>query len=200
MADPGPGDIVTTGVTSESAPARAETRICIAPMRRRHLRSVLTIEAAVNPKPWSMNLFIGELAKPESRSYLVARSGAVVVGHAGVLFIEDEGHLTTISVDPVWQRRQIATRLMLAQLRRSREHGATAMTLEVRVANRGAQELYRHFGFAPAGIRKGYYAESGEDALIMWVHDIGSDAMIDRLACIESGVLGATTFEERRGE
>lgn len=188
---------MTSDLTSESAPARAETRICIAPMRRRHLRSVLAIETAVNPKPWSMNLFIGELAKPESRSYVVARSGAVVVGHAGVLFIEDEGHVTTISVDPAWQRRQIATRLLLAQLSRSRDHGATAMTLEVRVANRGAQELYRQFGFAPAGIRKGYYADSGEDALIMWLHDIGSDAMTERLSCIESGVLGTTTFEGR---
>ena len=145
-----------------------------------------------------MNLFVGELAKPESRSYLVARSGAVVVGHAGVLFIEDEGHVTTISVDPVWQRRQIATRLLLAQLRRSRDHGATAMTLEVRVANRGAQALYRQFGFAPAGVRKGYYAESGEDALIMWAHDIGTDAMTNRLSSIEAGVLGTTVFEGRR--
>ena len=71
----------------DEAPPVEQVAITLAPMRRRHLRSVLATERKVYPKPWTMALFLGELARPESRSYVIARSGAVVVGHAGVLFI-----------------------------------------------------------------------------------------------------------------
>lgn len=191
MTDPSATDVV---------PDVGATRICVAPMRRRHLKSVLATEAKVYPNPWSMSLYLGELAQPDSRCYLVARSGAVVVGHAGVLFIEDEGHVTTVAVEPAWQRRQVATRLLLAQFRHAIDRGATALTLEVRVGSRGAQELYRRFGFAPAGVRKGYYADSGEDAIIMWVHDLATPQMGERLAAIEAGISGETVVEGvRRG-
>lgn len=177
------------------APPVEQVGITLAPMRHRHLRTVLATERKVYPKPWTMGLFLGELARPETRSYVVARSGAVIVGHAGVLYIAGEGHVTTIAVDPDWQRRQIATRLLLFQVRHSAARGAHALTLEVRVSNTGAQELYRRFGFAPAGVRKGYYPENNEDALIMWAHDIDSPEMVERLAAIEAGVLGSTALD-----
>jgi ribosomal-protein-alanine N-acetyltransferase len=179
----------------DEAPPVEPVAITLAPMRRRHLRAVLATERKVYPKPWTMALFLGELARPESRSYVIARSGAVVVGHAGVLYIADEGHVTTIAVDPDWQRRQVATRLMLFQLRHSAARGAHALTLEVRVSNTGAQELYRRFGFAPAGVRKAYYPDNDEDALIMWAHDIDSPAMAERLAAIEGEILGSTALD-----
>lgn len=177
------------------APPVEQVAITLAPMRRRHLRSVLATERKVYAKPWTMGLFLGELARPESRSYVIARSGAVVVGHAGVLYIADEGHVTTIAVDPDWQRRQVATRLMLFQLRHSAARGAHALTLEVRTSNTGAQELYRRFGFAPAGVRKDYYPDNSEDALIMWAHDIDSPEMAERLATVEDGILGSTALD-----
>ena len=186
---------MTAPVIAQEPPEAAETRICIAPMRRRHLRSVLTTEAKVYPKPWSLSLFTSELAQPGNRRYLIARSGAVVVGHAGVMFIVDEGHVTTIAVDPPWQGRQIATRLLLELVRKSIEYGAVALTLEVRASNRRAQRLYSRFGFAPAGIRKGYYADSGEDAIIMWLQDIDSESMVERLARIEAAIEGETSYE-----
>jgi ribosomal-protein-alanine N-acetyltransferase len=186
---------MTTAARATAPPTADEARIVLAPMRRRHLRAVLGIEQQVYPKPWTMGLFLGELAKPATRRYLVARSGAVVVGHMGVLYIGDEGHVTTVAVDPVWQRHQVATRLMAAQIHLARARGATAMTLEVRVSNTGAQELYRRFGFAPAGVRKGYYAETDEDALIMWAYDIDSDEMADRLARADASVLGTTAHD-----
>jgi ribosomal-protein-alanine N-acetyltransferase len=177
------------------APPVEQVAITLAPMRRRHLRTVLATERTVYPKPWTMALFLGELARPESRSYVIARSGAVVVGHAGVLYIAGEGHVTTIAVDPDWQRRQVATRLMLFQLRHAAARGAHALTLEVRVSNMAAQELYRRFGFAPAGVRKAYYPDNDEDALIMWAHDIDSPAMAERLAAIEGEILGSTALD-----
>jgi len=164
-------------------PARPALRI--APMRRRHLRSVLRIETEVYPRPWTLGLYLGELALPEERRiYLVARSGGQVVGHAGLMFAADDGHVTTVAVDPAWQRRGIAAQLLLVLFREARMRGATDLTLEVRAVNEPAQALYRRFGFAEAGIRKGYYVETGEDAVIMWANDIASDAyrlLLDRI-------------------
>jgi ribosomal-protein-alanine N-acetyltransferase len=84
----------------------------------------------------------------------------------------DEAHVTTIAVDPVHHRRKIATRLMLELIKRAREMGAKAVSLEVRVSNWGAQRLYGRFGFRPVGVRKGYYQETNEDALVMWADEI----------------------------
>ena len=77
----------------------------------------------------------------------------------------DDGHVTTIAVDPEWQRQGVGTRLLLALAREAIARGATALTLEVRLSHRGAQELYQRFGFTAVGVRKGYYADTGEDAL-----------------------------------
>src|SRR5437899_5130303 len=82
-------------------------------MRRRHLRSVLRIEAQVYPRPWSLSLFMSELALRSTRAYYVARVEGMVVGYAGLMITADDGHVTTIAVDPAWHRRKIATRLML---------------------------------------------------------------------------------------
>ena len=109
-----------------------------------------------------------------------------MVGHAGLLYIADEGHVTTIAVDPEWQRRQDRARACCcAQSRTRRPAAPHALTLEVRMSNTGAQELYRRFGFAPAGVRKDYYPETSEDALVMWAHDIDSPEYAERLAAVE---------------
>lgn len=164
-------------------------------LRRRHLRGVLAIEQLVYPRPWSPSLFASELAQPASRRYLVAldRSGARgrwparrVVGYAGVMVSVGEAHITTVAVHPHEHRRKVASRLLVHLLREARSMGAQAATLEVRVNNRGAQRLYSGFGFVPAGVRPGYYGETGEDALIMWAHDLGSDGFTALLSEQES--------------
>ena len=137
----------------------------VTPMRRRHVRSVLRIEEQVYPRPWSMSLFLSELALRTTRAYFVARVGRDVVGYAGLMLSMEDGHVTTIAVDPEWQREGIGTRLLLALAREAIARGATALTLEVRLSHRGAQQLYQRFGFAAVGVRKGYYADTGEDAL-----------------------------------
>jgi [ribosomal protein S18]-alanine N-acetyltransferase len=104
--------------------------------------------------------------------------------------------VTTLAVDPGWHRCQIGTRLLLALAHTARGWGCTGLTLEVRMGNAPAQELYRRFGFAPAGVRKGYYAETGEDALVMWAHDIDGQAYAERLREIEDGVVGTTAVEQ----
>jgi ribosomal-protein-alanine N-acetyltransferase len=164
-------------------------------MRRRHLRSVLRIEGQGGQRGWSLGLFMSELANQMGRRYLVAKVDGVVVGFAGMLFVGADGHVTTISVDSDWQRRQIGTRLMLALSREAIDGGATALTLEVRASNGPAQALYRGLGYVPAGIRKNYYAEVGEDALVMWAHDVDTPAYTARLDAIERSIHGTTTEE-----
>src|SRR5438067_9161459 len=89
-----------------------DLEVHLVPMRRRHLRSVLRIEAQVYPRPWSLSLFLSELSLRNSRAYTVARVDGMVVGYAGMMFTGDDAHITTIAVDPAWHRYKIATRLL----------------------------------------------------------------------------------------
>lgn len=164
--------------------APAGLSVTVSPMRRRHLRAILAIERQVYPKPWSSRLFEDELDR-SGRAYLVARVGPTVVGYAGVLMIADDGHVATVAVDPAWQGNGVATRLLGQLVAQAQELGANQLTLEVRASNTRAQDLYRRFGFAPAGARKAYYSDNGEDAIVMWAHDIRSEAHAERLAVIE---------------
>ena len=153
---------------SEPEPVELE----ISRMKRRHLKGVMAIEREVYPRPWSPSLFLSEMSELQNRAYLVARIGKDVVGYGGVICYGDEAHVTTIAVDPDHHRRKIGTRVMYELLRAAIELGARAVSLEVRMSNWGAQRMYGRFGFRPVGVRKGYYQETSEDALVMWVDDV----------------------------
>jgi ribosomal-protein-alanine N-acetyltransferase len=167
----------------------------ITPMRRRHLRAVLKIEEQVYPRPWSHSLFVSELALRSTRAYIVAKVGRDVVGYSGLMMSLTDGHITTVAVDPAWQRHHIGTRLLLALAREAIARDATALTLEARLSNKRAQDLYRRFGFVPVGVRKGYYVDTGEDALVMWAYDVNSESYDALLAGIERGVRGTTIHD-----
>jgi ribosomal-protein-alanine N-acetyltransferase len=167
----------------------------ISPMRRRHLRSVLRIESQVYPTPWTHGLFVSELALRSSRAYVVARVGREVIGYAGLMMSMADGHVTTIAVEPNWQRQRVGMRLLLALAREAIARGATALTLEVRLSHHGAQQLYQRFGFTAVGVRKGYYADTGEDALIMWAYDVDHADYASLLARLDRSVPGTTVVE-----
>jgi ribosomal-protein-alanine N-acetyltransferase len=168
-------------VSATPRPADGAATLVITPMRRRHLPEVLAIEAEVYPRPWSSKLFDDELGR-RGRWYVVARVGHDVVGYAGLLMIADDGHVATVAVQPAWQGRGVGRALFAELVRGALELGANQLTLEVRVSNEPAQALYRRFGFAPAGARKAYYADNGEDALVMWAHEIRGAEFQDRFA------------------
>lgn len=181
---------------ARALPGPDEVEVHLVPLRRRHLRSVMRIEAQVYPHPWTLALFMSELNLRAGRVYVGARIDGAVAGYAGLMLGPDESHVTTIAVDPSWQRHGVGTRLLAHLVRASLARGVRDMTLEVRVANVGAQAMYRRFGFEVEGLRKGYYAETKEDALIMWARDIGSEAALARLADLEAGVPGRTVTDE----
>ena len=176
----------------------AAPEVHIVPMRRRHVRSVLKIEQQVYPRPWTHSLFVSELALRSTRAYYVARTGRDIVGYAGLMMTLSDGHVTTIAVDPAWHRRGIGTRLLCTLAHEAIGRGALALTLEVRLSNRGAQEMYRRFGFTPVGVRKGYYADTGEDALIMWAYEVDQPDYAALLDGLDGQLPSPTTFERPR--
>jgi ribosomal-protein-alanine N-acetyltransferase len=155
------------GLEQAEAPEIEITR-----MRRRHLRGIMNIERQVYPRPWSPSLFVSEMTSGRSRAYLVALEGRAVVGYGGLVSYGDEAHVTTIAVDPEYQRQKIGTRLLYELILEAREMEARAVSLEVRVTNWGAQRMYARFGFRPVGVRKNYYQEANEDAVVMWTENI----------------------------
>jgi ribosomal-protein-alanine N-acetyltransferase len=176
-------------------PDREPIDVTITRMRRRHLRAVLRIEEASVHSSWSLGLFMNELALRTTRLYAVAQHNHEVVGFGGLLFTGPDAHVTTLSTDPRFHRRQVATRLLLALARAAITRGCEHLTLEVRASNDAALGLYERYGFESAGVRKNYYADLHEDAIIMWAHHIDAPAYAARLDDIEAGVAGRTRVE-----
>lgn len=144
----------------------------IGPMTLADVDGVTLVERLSFPSPWSRQAFVQELTENGLAHYVVARAGDQVVGYGGMWVVFDEAHVTNVAVHPDWRGRGIGEAIMRALMARALERGATRMTLEVRVSNHVAQNLYLKLGFRPAGIRKGYYTDNGEDALIMWLDPI----------------------------
>jgi ribosomal-protein-alanine N-acetyltransferase len=150
-------------------------------LKRRDLRHLLPIEAAVFPEPWSVAVFNSELALRHGRLYRAAWDGDQMAGYIGFLIVDDEAHITTVATAPIYQRAGVASALIIDGIRTLLPMGVKHLSLEVAAHNEPAQSLYRRFGFAPVGVRKNYYPVTGEDALIMWVYDIDSDEYLERL-------------------
>ncbi|HEY7873521.1 MAG TPA: ribosomal protein S18-alanine N-acetyltransferase [Actinomycetota bacterium] len=165
---------------------RSANELEITRMRRRHLRRVMSIESRVYPRPWSTSLFLSELAQRATRTYLVARLDGEVVGYVGMMYTANEAHVTNIAVDPSYHGRKIGTRLLLTVVTEAIARGAEIISLEVRVSNLVAQNMYVKFGFSVAGTRKGYYIETNEDAYVMVVEDARSTDYRVRLSGIRA--------------
>lgn len=151
---------------------------------------IMTVDGQAYPSPWSEAMTRDQITGA-SRVHLVIEAAGHIVGHGGLLFMGDEGHISTIAVDPKSQRRGVASALLLGLMRSAQVAGCRAVTLEVRSGNDSAMALYRSFGLAPAGVRRGYYADTGEDALVLWspaFHDGYADR-IDAMSYPESLVL-----------
>jgi len=152
------------------------------------IEAIRLIDAQVYPLPWSSKMVHAQITGP-NRLHLVAEIDGVVVGHAGILFLDDVGHVSTVAVDPSMQRRRIGFELMLTLLRSAFDKDCSAVTLEVRSGNTAAMSMYRQFAMAPTGVRRGYYADTGDDALILWSPALDA-SYAQRLGSLESAVMG----------
>ena len=141
----------------------------VRPMQMEDLQAILEIERTSFSTPWSLQAFKAELKDNEYARYLCLELEGQVIGYMGLWFILDEGHITNIAIAPNFRGQHWGEYLMRSMMDRMVEQGMERMTLEVRTSNSPAQSLYKRLGFATAGVRKGYYADTQEDALIMWV-------------------------------
>lgn len=146
--------------------------IQILPMAADHLPRVTEIERQSFLVPWSSDALRFELFHNKVAHYLVAVVENAVVGYAGMWVLVDEAHVTNIAVLPKWRRRGIAKALLRKLINVAVASGVDKMTLEVRKSNWGARKLYEGLGFKTLGCRRNYYAETCEDALVMWKFDL----------------------------
>ncbi|MHB1242286.1 MAG: ribosomal protein S18-alanine N-acetyltransferase [Gaiellaceae bacterium] len=133
------------------------------------LDAIERIERESYPTPWSRSMFAGELAKPSSLSLgaFDEESGALV-GYLVISRYVDAWHVMNLAVTPPWRRRGIARTLLDRLFEATSSDERRGYTLEVRVSNEGAIKLYETVGFVARGVRRGYYTDNREDALIMW--------------------------------
>jgi [ribosomal protein S18]-alanine N-acetyltransferase len=145
--------------------------VSIEPMTRSDMEAVLQIDRRCSPTPWVVSAFYVELSNRKA-AYFVARLGGAIVGYAGMQTIGGEAHFTTLAVDPPYRGRKIGERLLIALIEEAIWRQATHISLEVREGNRAAQSLYKKYGFARTATIKGYYTDTGENAVVMWASAI----------------------------
>jgi ribosomal-protein-alanine N-acetyltransferase len=154
---------------SDSSELTDKVFVCL--MEPRHIPQVCELEALCFASPWNARMFSDEIEKnPIARYFILLdkQDPSCVVAYAGYWKILDEGHITNVAVRPQWQGQGMGTYLMEQMMAFASAEGITAMTLEVRQSNQAAQALYTKLGFAVEGLRKQYYADNNEDALLMW--------------------------------
>lgn len=152
-----------------SGARRVETYV--APMQRADIEAVLAIEQKSFSMPWTDAMFRSELQNERTSRMLVARvapDDGLIVGYVGYRIVLDEMHVILIAVAPAWRQRGIARQMICQAMDQARATGCTRATLEVRVSNTPAQQLYYSLRFAPVGTRPKYYIRPTEDALILW--------------------------------
>jgi ribosomal-protein-alanine N-acetyltransferase len=148
-------------------------------MSEADLSKVLDIEYLSFATPWPRDIFLGELRGSEVAHLFVARISegehqGRVAGYSCTWVVADEMHITSFAVHPAFRRQHVGQQLLAGVLTRAVELGCRQAVLEVRASNRAAQRLYSRFGFAPVAVRKRYYTDDHEDAIVMFVDDIAT--------------------------
>jgi ribosomal-protein-alanine N-acetyltransferase len=131
------------------------------------LDQVMAIEEVSFPTPWSREAYRREIVANSYAHYLVMLAGGEVVGYGGMWVVLDEAHVTNLAVNPTRRREGRGKRLLSALIELAAALGAERLTLEVRRSNQAAQMLYIRQGFVACGVRRNYYADTQEDALVM---------------------------------
>ncbi len=144
-------------------------------LKEEDLDAVLKIEQASFPVPWTRGMFEQELRISTSHFFVAkALPGKEIVGYAGYWQVVDELHLINIAVQPEYRRQGLGKHLLFYILYDGKRLGLKKATLEVRASNLAAQRLYEQLGFKNIALRKNYYADNLEDAVIMWLYNLGS--------------------------
>ncbi|MFH1823631.1 MAG: ribosomal protein S18-alanine N-acetyltransferase [Candidatus Firestonebacteria bacterium] len=140
-------------------------------MKESDLNEVFNIEVC-SPDPWKYNMFLREVKDNPNSIFLVGRENGKIVGYGGFWKIMDEINIVNLAVHPSFRKKRIGSQILTEMLKISKEKGAKFATLEVSQSNISAQKLYKKFGFKIIAIRKKYYQDSNEDAIVMWLNPV----------------------------
>lgn len=163
---------ISENLTESLEPPIVEIR----PMRLEDIEHVSRLERRCYALPWSSSAYVTEVGNPSAYYIVAVEADGTIVGYAGMWVIMDELHLTTIAVDPAQRGRKIGERLLFDLIEYGTQHGGDRATLEVRERNTVAHNLYLKYAFEDVAVRKNYYSDNGENAIIMWANDLRSDA------------------------
>jgi N6-L-threonylcarbamoyladenine synthase/protein kinase Bud32 len=158
------------------------------------LERVVALERATFPVPWTRGMFLDELLQGDSRAWFVADSPWGVVGYAGLMEVDDEGHLLNLAVRRDARGKGIGSALLAAVFGEAERRGLERLTLEVRPSNATARALYARAGFAEEGRRPGYYADTGEDALVMWTGPLDGEPMRTAITAVRDRASAIAAF------
>lgn len=142
--------------------------IQILKMTTEHIKDVHKIEEDSFSIPWSEKAFYDELTKNKMAIYIVAKKDNEIIGYGGMWHVINEGYITNVSVKKEYRGKGVGTKIIDAFIDIAKEKEMIGITLEVRVSNDIAKNLYKKNGFIMEGIRKEYYEDNKEDAIIMW--------------------------------
>ena len=139
-------------------------------MEERDLDAIMEVEKQCFTVPWSREAFYNELHQNRFAHYLILEEDDNVIGYCGAWLVVDEAHITNIAVLPAYQGRGLGKVLLSSMIEECKLRAIERMTLEVRESNLVAQSLYKKLGFVEGAIRKNYYSDNQEDAIVMWVN------------------------------
>ncbi|WP_368654039.1 ribosomal protein S18-alanine N-acetyltransferase [Ornithinibacillus sp. 4-3] len=134
------------------------------------LEQVMNVEQHSFPTPWPEEIFRQEITQNQHAHYFVVELNEEIIGYAGTWIVADDAQITNIAILPTFRGRKVGQQLFAHVLQYAMQMGVSHLSLEVRVSNVVAQKMYRKFGLVPGGIRKNYYTDNLEDALVMWVN------------------------------
>lgn len=139
-------------------------------MSENDIDAVLEVDKASFPTAWTREIYELEINENKHAHYFVATVAEQIVGFVGIWIVHDDAQITNIAVHPQFRGNKIGERLFSFAMTYAIQQGALRLSLEVRVSNIVAQKMYRKFGLVPGGIRKNYYPDNNEDAIVMWTN------------------------------
>ncbi|MGM9924774.1 MAG: ribosomal protein S18-alanine N-acetyltransferase [Bacillus sp. (in: firmicutes)] len=139
-------------------------------MEEKDLDEIMELEHRCFTVPWTKDAFYNEIHQNKFATYIVLEEEGKIIGYCGAWLVIDEAHITNVAILPEYRGRGLGEALMVKMMDKCREESIERMTLEVRVSNVVAQSLYRKLGFQNGAIRKNYYSDNQEDAIVMWVN------------------------------
>ncbi|MDA8229280.1 MAG: ribosomal protein S18-alanine N-acetyltransferase [Desulfitobacterium hafniense] len=160
---------IVPGKWSDKTEREPSPDTIVRPMKIEDIDAIITIERASFPTPWSPHAFTTELRDNEYARYYCLEVNGRIIGYMGLWFILEEGHITNIAIAPEYRGAGWGEFLLRTVMDKMAAEGMERMTLEVRVSNMVAQKVYERVGFVKMGVRKKYYMDNQEDALIMWL-------------------------------